>query len=54
MGEVLWIGFNQAVNGRIKELAHTLTHAHALSNHTMTKPQPVFKLWRGTHGNADF
>lgn len=42
--EVLWIWFNQVINGRIKELAHTLTHARALSKHTMTKPQPVFKL----------
>lgn len=36
--EVLWTWFNQVINGRVEELAHTLTHAHALSNHTMTKP----------------
>lgn len=52
--EVLWIGFTQVINGRIEELAHTLTHAHALPNHSMTKPQPVFKLQRGTHANAVF
>lgn len=52
--EVLWIGFNQVINGRMEELAHALTHAHALPNHTMTKALPVFKLWRGTHASAIF
>lgn len=33
--KVLWIGFNQGMNGRTEEPGHTLIHAHALLNHSI-------------------
>lgn len=35
--EVLWVWFNQAANGRMEELDHTCTYAHALLNCSITK-----------------